>query len=100
MGLPFQAGRFAGAWRSRCYCHYVHMAEPDPSEAKRRPKRKPAALTPERGANGSRKPRTPHGNEAVPPNESPPLVVTRMERTRRLLLAALRVWELKRRPKD
>ena len=99
-GSPVPGRALRGAWRSRCYCHYVHMAEPDPIGGKRRPKRKSAALTPERGANGSRKPRTPAGNNVVPPNEPPPPVVTRMERTRRLLLAALRVWELKRRPRD
>ena len=37
---------------------------------------------------------------AVPPTETPSAPVSRMERTRRLLLAALRVWELKRRVRE
>ncbi|MEO8045286.1 MAG: hypothetical protein ABI674_10310 [Spartobacteria bacterium] len=39
-------------------------------------------------------------NKTGPTVAKPPATMGRMERTRRLLLAALRVWELKRRPMD
>ncbi|MGI8955992.1 MAG: hypothetical protein ACR2II_03630 [Chthoniobacterales bacterium] len=72
-----------------------------------------AELNPNGGIPGQKKksgPQKPkHRASGAPWSEAPavkktaatpeqPVIMGRMERTRRLLLAALRVWELKRRP--
>jgi hypothetical protein len=75
------------------------MAAIDPTGGKSKQKKKSAVSKRRHRAGGPRKPKAPAGNKVVPKQPSA-ITVGRMERTRRLLLAALRVWELKQRPKD
>jgi hypothetical protein len=76
------------------------MAALDPTGGKSKQKKKKSAVSKRRQrAGGPRKPKAPVGNKLVP-KEPSAIAVGRMERTRRLLLAALRVWELKQRPKN
>jgi len=73
------------------------MPQADSSRANPKRKRKLASRGSKSRAKDARK------REVMPTVEtSPPLLppVGRLERTRRLILAALRVWELKRRIRD
>ena len=76
------------------------MAELKPTGGKTGQKKKSAPPKRKRHPRAQRKPKAPAGSKGVPPKELSPAIMGRMERTRRLLLAALRVWELKRRLKD
>jgi hypothetical protein len=75
------------------------MPKFNPSFNGSRPKKKKSPA--KRRAKAPRK-RPPSAQKELPvPEETPSLeAVGRLERTRRLLLAALRVWELKRRVRD
>ncbi|MGH8093013.1 MAG: hypothetical protein ACREIF_06025 [Chthoniobacterales bacterium] len=74
------------------------MAKVDPSAGGAKLKKKSAT---KHSAKASRKRVHPEGEALSLPEETrPPDSVSRLERTRRLLLAALRVWELKRRLRD
>ncbi len=73
------------------------MAELNPNGGKPRQKKKSAPQKPRRSASGAPGREAPAVKNAAATPEQP-VVMGRMERTRRLLLAALRVWELKRRP--
>ena len=53
-----------------------------------------------RGANGPRKRNAPPEENVAPVEPPLPPPVGRLERTRRLFLAALRVWELRRHIRD
>ncbi len=72
---------------------YASMAELDPTGEKNK---KSAAPKPKRRARPAPGGRASAAKKPLPNDQ--PVVMGRMERTRRLLLAALRVWELKRRP--
>ena len=87
------------AWRERCFCPYLNMAALDPTGGKSKQKKKSAVSKRSHRAGRTRKAKAPSGNK-LGPKEPSAIAVGRMERTRRLLLAALRVWELKRRPTD
>lgn len=68
------------------------MSQLRPAKGRSKSRKKPASRSRKERPNGTRKP-------AVRPEEDVPTAppsVGRMERTRRLILAALRVWELKR----
>jgi hypothetical protein len=71
------------------------MATVDPVPGRRKPRKSSA---PKRGK-PPRKRRTPAAKKKSS-REAEGSSVGRLERTRRLLLAALRVWELKRRVRD
>ncbi len=73
------------------------MAELDPTGGKPRQKKKSAPQKPKRSASGAPVRKAPAVKKGAATPEQP-VAMGRMERTRRLLLAALRVWELKRRP--
>ncbi|MEO7724779.1 MAG: hypothetical protein ABIU29_08855 [Chthoniobacterales bacterium] len=73
------------------------MAEFNPNGGKPGQKKKSATQKPKHRASGAPRREAPAVKKAAAPPEQP-VVMGRMERTRRLLLAALRVWELKRRP--
>jgi hypothetical protein len=75
------------------------MAALDPAGGKSKQKKKSAVSKRRQRAGGQRKSKAPAGQKIVP-KEPSAIAVGRMERTRRLLLAALRVWELKQRPKN
>ncbi len=75
---------------------YASMAELDPTGEKPRQKKKSAAPKPKRRARLAPRGQASAAKKPLPNDQ--PVVMGRMERTRRLLLAALRVWELKRRP--
>ncbi len=77
---------------------YQHMAPIDPAPNPE-PKKKTFSAAPKQRPGKERKLATPEKKDA-PPGTVAPASVGRMERTRRLLLAALRVWELKRRVRD
>ena len=77
-----------------------HMTDPPSAGGAPKGKKKSAPSGSKRRGNGSRK----HGagpdskvDQTEPLSPDP---VSRLERTRRLLLAALRLWELKRRTRD
>jgi hypothetical protein len=72
------------------------MTKSDPARGKSKPKKKTAAS--KRPARTSAKGRSSAPKKAAAEQGS--LGLGRLERTRRLLLAALRVWELKRRVRD
>jgi hypothetical protein len=72
------------------------MATSDPSARNPRRKKKPSA----KGSAKTARKRRGRGVKKPEEEEAPTLSVSRLERTRRLLLAALRVWELKRRLRD
>ncbi len=74
------------------------MSELNPTGGKSNQQKKSAPKKPRRRANGTPRPKAPALKKPVPPAKEQPITMGRMERTRRLLLAALRVWELKRRP--
>lgn len=79
------------------------MARLNSGAGKSKRKKKSALPTPRsRAAGKTRKTKTRAAAEKAAPNEDEPAQpsVGRMERTRRLLLAALHVWELKRRVRD
>ncbi len=78
------------------------MARLNPGAGKSKQKKKSDLPAPRRRASKNRKPKAEEPPEKEVPNEgeSAPPTVGRMERTRRLLLAALHVWELKRRVRD
>ena len=78
---------------------YVTMAELNPTGEKTKQKKKSAPPKPKCRARAAPACKGPAVSKAPSPKE-PPVVMGRMVRTRRLLLAALRVWELKRRPMD
>ena len=98
---PEQIENFAGnalsCITSKVNWPYLEMAELDPTGGKPRQKKKSAPKKPKHRASGApRREATAVKKAAAPPEQ--PVVMGRMERTRRLLLAALRVWKLKRRP--
>ena len=72
------------------------MPKTDSARGNPKRKRKFAARGSVPRTNGTRKPDV--APVAAAPASSPP--VGRLERTRRLILAALRVWELKRKIRD
>ena len=74
------------------------MAQLDPTGGKQKQKKK-SASAPKRRAGRPRKSKAPIAKAAAE-EETPTPTVGRLERTRRLLLAALKVWELKRRIRD
>jgi hypothetical protein len=77
---------------------FVKMAKADSTPGKTRSRKKGA---PKRRAKAVRRRRLAAAKKDMASDpESPPASVGRLERTRRLLLAALRVWELKRRLRD
>jgi hypothetical protein len=74
------------------------MAKADSTPGKTRSRKKG---TPKRRAKAVRRRRLAAAKKDVTPDSaSQSASVGRLERTRRLLLAALRVWELKRRVRD
>lgn len=75
------------------------MAQLDPTGGKSTQKKKSSATEQKRRAKKLRKPNA-FAAKPVAESEAPAPKVGRLERTRRLLLAALRVWELKRRIRD
>jgi hypothetical protein len=79
---------------------YQDMAALNSTRAKPKQKKKSAPPRRKRRPRAERKAKTARGSKVVPAKELSPAIMGRMERTRRLLLAALRVWELKRRLKD
>jgi hypothetical protein len=72
------------------------MAKVDSTPGKTRPRKKAAS---KRRSKGARRRRLATSKKDAS-GGSQPASVGRLERTRRLLLAALRVWELKRRLRD
>ncbi len=75
------------------------MPKLDSSPCGSKPRKKKVA--PKRRAKPPRKRPSCAEKEIPVPGQTPsPETVGRLERTRRLLLAALRVWELKRRVRD
>jgi hypothetical protein len=78
------------------------MAAIDPAGSGPKQKKKSASARSKRRRSSSRK--SAARPEKTPPEEDKSAdaqpTVSRMERTRRLLLAALRVWELKRRVRE
>jgi hypothetical protein len=77
------------------------MAKTDSTGNRPRQKKKSASATPKRHPKARKRPAS--GKRAAPAlaeRKAAPISVGRMERTRRLLLAALRVWELKRRVRE
>ncbi len=79
---------------------YRNMAALNSTGGKSKQKKKSAPKKPRRRSNGTPRQKAPALKKPVPPAKEQPITMGRMERTRRLLLAALRVWELKRRPLD
>lgn len=77
------------------------MAQTEPSGKNPKPRKRSARAAPGRRpiARGKR-PAAPAKKAPAPEPEPTPPPVGRMERTRRLLYAAIRVWELKRRLRD
>ena len=76
----------------------IKMAKVASTPGKTRVRKKSA---PKRRSKGARRRRLSATKKDVTPDSgSPSASVGRLERTRRLLLAALRVWELKRRLRD
>jgi len=73
------------------------MAKVDSTPGKTRSRKKGA---PKRRAKAARRRRVAAAKKDVAPDFTSHASVGRLERTRRLLLAALRVWELKRRLRD
>jgi len=63
-------------------------------------KKKRSASPESNRANGPKKHGAAPESKVVETEPSSPASVSRLERTRRLLLAAVRVWELKRRIRD
>jgi hypothetical protein len=76
------------------------MAALNPTGGKSRQKKKSAPAKPKRRAPKARIRKAPAVKKPTDVPEQSSAVMGRMERTRRLLMAALRVWELKRRPID
>ncbi len=68
------------------------MARLDPAGGNPKRKRKPPSRGPKQVASGGRKPTV----KSPADRASSAVQLGRLERTRRLILAALRVWELKR----
>ena len=77
---------------------YRNMPELNPTGGKSNQQKKSAPKKTRRRSSGAPKQKAPALKKPGPPVKEGPVVMGRMERTRRLLLAALRVWELKRRP--
>jgi len=73
------------------------MTKSEPSRSK--PKTKKKSSAPKRSAKAPRKRRWP-AKKKTTEDRGASAAVSRLERTRRLLLAALRVWELKRRVRE
>ncbi len=81
------------------------MAELSPTGGKPKAKKKSSSSSSRKRRSGrSVKNKAAKGKESAaqstPEKEAPASTVGRMERTRRLLLAALKVWELKQRPRS
>lgn len=76
------------------------MARSNPSRSGSRQKKKSASTAPKGRANARKGAATPREKPVKATPQTPHPSVGRMERTRRLLLAALRVWELKRRVRE
>ena len=79
--------------KGRC----ANMMHPDLTGSGPRQKKRSAAPASKRRPNGPRKRGTPPEKKVEP---TPPAPVGRLERTRRLILAALRLWELRRHIRD
>jgi hypothetical protein len=75
------------------------MPKLDSSPSGSKPRKKKVAPNRRAKAAGKR-PASAEKESAAPEATPSPEAVGRLERTRRLLLAALRVWELKRRVRD
>ena len=75
------------------------MPQLKPARGSRKRKRKPVCAEPDRASTVCDGVRTPAAAPLEEPAALPP-PVGRLERTRRLILAALRVWELRRKIHD
>ena len=76
------------------------MAAPNQTAKKPKQRKKSASSNRSRDARPGRKKKAPAGENGFGSTALAFQSVGRMERTRRLLLAALRVWELKQRPRE
>jgi hypothetical protein len=74
------------------------MAAPNQTAKKPKQKKKSASSSRSPAGRALRKKKMPAGENGFGSADLPFQSVGRMERTRRLLLAAIRVWELKQRP--